>query len=298
MKLAAVSAPTRKPAARDSAPVRTQLRAVPPLSLPDAPRTGALPAPRAQGPSSLVAVRGAQCVAHRGFDWDDNVFFMPTKNWAFDVQTGEGRAFGTAEWPAVRAQLGKPGPYERFAITDHSFDEFKDDPTGRTNPFLDDVERALAAGGTAWQGPSWKAFVASCGTKEGAAATTIITARTHSPEAIHAALVRLVERGLLKHAPPLANVFPVTHPSLAQKVGATPADPSRGKANVIIGLLDELHAQGGRAWSFSDDDANNFERAVEMLRPLVDAGRWPDMKVTIRFSGLHHETLRPHAVVL
>ena len=294
--LAAAAPVQRAPSVRRAAaPARAQ---APSLVQPDAPRVGAAPAPRTHGPSALVALRCAQPVAHRGFDWDDNIFFMPTKNYAVHQDTGEELAFGTAEWPNIRAQLGQPGPYERYAITDQSFREFKDDPTGKTNPFLDDVERALGAGGTAWQGPAWCAFQASCATKEGAAATTIITARTHSPEAIHAGLVRMVERGLIKHAPPVENIFPVTHPSLAARVGATPTDPSGGKANVIIGLLDDLQRKGARAWSFSDDDANNYLKAVAVLQPLVDEGRWPDVKVTIRFTGQHHDTLQPHSLTL
>lgn len=253
------------------------------------------------------------------FDWDDNIFFMPTRIHVFHKETGERADISTADWALVREQVGKEGKYASFALGPSSLADFADDPTGRTNHFLNDVVRAMEASPTAFKGPSWDAFVKACSSESTAAATTIITARLHSPGTIHAGLVELHRRGILKFLPPKENIFPVSNPAVAAELGGgTATNPSAAKAVVMARVLDRIQAHGLHAgarkvlspdgsehrrmhlWGFSDDDYGNYTKAVAALSEEIkkDAGRWRDIKVTVIFTGTNHPAVQPHAVVL
>lgn len=253
------------------------------------------------------------------FDWDDNIFFMPTRIHIFHRETGERADISTADWALIREQVGKEGKYASYTLQPSSLADFADDPTGRANHFLNDVVRAMETSSTAFKGPSWDAFVKACASESTAAATTIITARLHSPGTIHAGLVELHRRGILKFLPPKENIFPVSNPAVAAELGGGSAiNPSAAKAVVMARVLDQIQAHGLHAgarrvlapdgsehrrmhlWGFSDDDYGNYAKAVAALSVEMkkDPGRWKDIKVTVIFTGTNHPTVKPHAVVL
>jgi hypothetical protein len=255
------------------------------------------------------------------FDWDDNVFFMPTKIVLFDKRTGEERPVSTGEFAIIREKVGKEGEWARYELRNDpatgSFRYFRDGPNGE-NYFLEDLKAALAEGvppgGRArFMGPSWDAFVRAMESEAIASWSTIITARGHSAAAMYEGLKLLQKHGYIKHLPRLENLFAVSNP----KYKGTAADPSAIKAEVMKQLLDRVQALGvsddmmevvdpnGRGkrkmhiWGFSDDDFGNFETALKVLGPEVAKGRWPDIKITLIFSGNAANTKqKPRAVVL
>lgn len=248
------------------------------------------------------------------FDWDDNIFFMPTKIHLYDKTTGAVADVSTADFALVREQVGAAGVYKNFELRSTSLADFGDDPSGTKNHFVDDVAKALT--GTGWRGPSWAAFVKACSRESTAAATTIITARLHAPATIYAGLVELQRRGMLKYLPKLEHIFPVSSPALSTRLGGSATTPSAAKAIVMGEVLDGIQARGLKEgayevldpsgvgqrpmhlWGFSDDDYGNFTKAVAALSHEMKKRRWPDVKITVIFTGKNHPTVKPHAIVL
>ncbi len=250
------------------------------------------------------------------FDLDDNIASLDTQIILFDKSTGQERGVSTTEFAEIREHIGRSGAYANFEIRDSdpaqgSFRNFRDnrDPA----VFSRDLDRAMQSGD--WKGPSWSAFEQAMSSPQTAQWSTIITARGHFPNTIHAGLVGLVQRGLLKHAPPRENVFPVGLPGLV--FGGETVAPSEAKVKVMETYLDRLQAapfgpsaqkvigpDGGRGrrfmhlWGFSDDDYGTFKKTVSILGEQVKQGRWPDVKITVFFTGKDHPEAEPHAVVL
>src|SRR5687767_7292172 len=108
------------------------------------------------------------------FDWDDNIFFMPTRIYVFEKGTGKERAVSTTDFAILRENLGN------YEIKDDpetgSFREFRDRP-GR-NLFLEHVKHAVETQDPkVWQGPVFQAFQTALSDPNTAKWTTIITAR-------------------------------------------------------------------------------------------------------------------------
>lgn len=262
------------------------------------------------------------------FDWDDNVFEMPTKILLFDRKTGREDGVTTEDYALIREQVGRAGTkYADHELrTDHKtgslrhFGDLSEDGAAR---FQKDIEEAMR--GPHWQGPVWNDFVAACSRADTARHTSFLTARQHAPETMHAALVSFRKKGLIRHVPPVENLWAVGHPSFPERFrrafgidppGGGTATPSARKAAVMEQALDRIQrtpvprstkpvlAPDGRArgryhlWGFSDDDLGNFKTAVEVLQKGVDASRWPGVKITVFYTGTNTPAVKPHAVVL
>ena len=261
------------------------------------------------------------------FDWDDNIFFMPTKIVVFDRKSGEEKQVSTADFALIREHLGKPGEWENYETRNDdatgSFRNFRDGANG-FNPFLTDLLAALDAPVVPgerpkWQGPSWDAFVIAMDHVETAHWTTIITARGHSGEAMLAGLKILKDRGIIKNTPNVENLFAVSNP----KYKGTAANPGETKAVIMKQLLDRVQALGinekmdlvldttGKKsrrmhlWGFSDDDFGNIETARKVLSAEMKPnkeypnGRWPDIKISLFFTGgKNNPTEKPRVMVL
>jgi len=261
-----------------------------------------------------AALDGPRVITGWNFDWDDNIFFMPTKIMLRNTVTGEEHGVSTRQFALIREKVGHPGAYQEFELADDAFRFFGD--TNGANHFGQDVTAAVKGGGR-WQGPSWKAFVRAMSDEATAARTTIITARMHAPETIHAGLCTLQALGLIDNVPPLENMYPVNYPPLAEALGGSDAaSPSAAKTVVMEQILDELSAtpvaegtpavldaagEGRRPmhlWGFSDDDYGNHSEAVKALSEDVAAGRWPNVKIVVFFTGTNHPNETPRAEVL
>ena len=278
-----------------------------------------------------AAVRPEHVVAFV-FDWDDNVFEMPTRIMLFHKRTGAQRGVSTDAFALMRGDIGRAGtPWADYELrpapptgTDSgSMRFFGDASPGGAHQFAADI--ALAMRTPRWQGPVWNDFVAATRRESTARHTYFITARLHAPATIHAAVDGLRRRGLIRFTPPLDNVWPVAQADFAnrfQRVFGVPppagdtASPSARKAAVMEQILDSVErvplpagaplvsTPDGRGrgayhlWGFSDDDLGNVTKAVEVLQKGVDAGRWPHVKITVFYTGTNRTDVRPHAVTL
>ncbi len=289
-------------------------------------KSGVAPAaairPPDRGPKvPIVAARPAKPHAHMGynFDWDDNIMNMKTTIIAFRKGTDgtkpeDRQEFSTAKWAEVRNLLGQAGEYENWEKREGPKGSYVNffDQRGKNN-FLDQIFEAMKGDPKEWKGPSWDAFVAACKRPETARYVTLITARGHSRQKMHAALKKLHEMGLIDNVPPMTNIYPVGNPSFY----AGSDDTSERKAIYMTQILDrfqKLRVQGdadvtnsdgtGRQrmhlWGFSDDDYGNFTKAKEDFAKAAKAkpGRWSNIKITLFYTGTKKEGVKPHAVVM
>lgn len=268
------------------------------------------------------------------FDADDNLFNLPTEIKLFHVETGEEVGVTTAEFALIRGSVGVAGSeWEKFEIRGDdrktgSFRFFGDEIGDGVNYFLTDLRRAMVETPEEWQAPAFDAFTEAMAVPASVPFTTIITARGHEPETIREALLALVADGLIEDAPASDDIWTVSNPMFGTRFerifgnpapGGDAASPSARKAAVMQEILDDISERpipGGapsvirpdangeddtgdyHLWGFSDDDFGNFEKAVTVIQAGLDEGRWPNIKVTLYFTGLHDPDTSPHAVVL
>jgi hypothetical protein len=258
------------------------------------------------------------------FDWDDNIFNMPTQIMLYDKVNESQVGISTAEYAVERQQIGKSGKYvgykEKAPPETGSLRFFGDFSEDRDARFFKDIEAAMK--GTTWKGPVWNDFIAATSRESTAKHTWLITARLHAAATIHSALGKLKP---VHFPPPLANIWPVSAPefearyeqTFGQKApGGGASNPSARKAAVMEQMLDRIEktplpdsapkvtGPDGRTtgryhlWGFSDDDLGNFQKAVEVMQRGVDAARWPHIKITVFYTGTNRKEVQPHAVTL
>src|SRR5688572_7084977 len=84
----------------------------------EGPNTGSVDqGSRSLAPSSALQLRCDGVTKPRkpaqltgwNFDWDDNIFFMPTKIRLYHKETGEDVGVSTADFALIREEIGKPG---------------------------------------------------------------------------------------------------------------------------------------------------------------------------------------------
>jgi hypothetical protein len=250
------------------------------------------------------------------FDWDDNIFRMPTEIMLVHSETGKEKGVSTDDWALVRSQLGKEGPWEKFVIGDKTMRFFGDESADGRNHFFQDMISAMTRTPRDWKGPVIDDAVEALSHEEVAPYVTVITARGHSGESMHFGLELMQALGFFKHLPPKENLIGVTNPEFQKELGGTVQSPSDAKVIVMKGFLDKIQENGlgtgavpvlsregeGKLplhlWGFSDDDYGNYSKAVEALSEEVKKGRWPDIKITVFFTGTNHPTEKPRAEVL
>ncbi len=279
---------------------------------------------------ALEKISPAEMIVGFSFDWDDNIFEMPTKIMLYDKSSNTEKGVSTEEFALIRSKVGKAGTeWANFEIRpspqNGSLRYFGDYSKEGAKQFSKDIELAMNTKGYHWQGPVWNDFVTAMASNQTSKHTWIITARLHAPKTIHDSLIELQSKGLIKTVLPASNIWAVSHDGFdrdfrqifgraAPEGGAS--DPSARKAAVMENILDQINhtvlpknspmtinsdGVGKRQqhlWGFSDDDFGNFSKARAVLQKGVDAGRWPNVKITLFFTGTNHPSEKPQSIVL
>jgi hypothetical protein len=165
------------------------------------------------------------------FDFDDNIMYLSTPILIRNRQTGRSKKVTTTEFADIRRVLGQTGLWKDFEIFDGTYRHFRDIPAAQIKPsqsqyFLEDIEKAVSAKGTAWQAPSWPLLVYACQHQR---PTVIITSRGHSRETIADGLRWLAKKKLIPKAPNLFAVYPVGNPDVAAELMSGVSDPKELK---------------------------------------------------------------------
>lgn len=213
------------------------------------------------------------------FDWDDNVFKLPTWNAVFVkgevAPLLQRRTFliTSSELALFKREFGQPGtPLERFELIGDDVDPMngsyrfaRPGKDGR-NYVLEDMNRAIAPDGAmldripdARKAPFFELYIAREAKPETRNANRILTARGHTVSEFHGALSRLAE------APDIAAAgYRPTDPERMTLVGG--AGPVHDlKAADLAQRLREAEKNGYRLFVFPDDDPMNIRRAAEAL---------------------------------
>lgn len=234
------------------------------------------------------------------FDFDDNVMRLATPIFVFDRDSGAELALSTAELIAAQPQLGEPGPWERYEIRTGgptgSYRRFRDrEEPDAEQPFVEDLNAALALPPSEWKGPSWELFFHAVHNQRPLA---IITARGHHPTTMARGVGRLRQEGHLTSLPSFLAILPVSHPAVRAQLG----DPDRErsipelKQEAIFHCIEAAMARYGEnpfhRFGMSDDAPDNLELISEAMRRLknryprnaffvIDASRTPVVKTEI-----------------
>jgi predicted enzyme related to lactoylglutathione lyase len=214
------------------------------------------------------------------FDIDDNLLFLPTRIYLWNAETQTEKAVSSGEFAATQNLLGRPGPWQAWAINDGTFRDFRDRPDVpmADQSFIKDLSAALVAE-VVWQGPSWPLLVHAA---EKGRAIAMVTARGHAPATIEAGLALLVERGLLASVPPILGIYTVSNPDVRALVGAddpamtTPSVKKRAIKHAVGIALDRYGAAPPHRFGMSDDDPNNVVLAISAMRDCK--AEYPDKR--------------------
>jgi hypothetical protein len=207
------------------------------------------------------------------FDFDDNVMFLKTKVFVRNAVTRAEVALSTGEFALVYPQLGRPGRWEDFALFDGTYRDFHDRPGdqlpgGAKQPFVRDVEEAVATPGCSWQAPSWKLFVYAC---EHQRPLSIVTARGHAPETLQEGVRALVARGLLPREPNYHTIFPVGNDAVRRQLGDQQLDlttPALKRLAIVRSVELALARYGPEPphhFGMSDDDPQNVSLIIRAM---------------------------------
>jgi hypothetical protein len=275
-------------------------------------------------PSSLqnCTAPGTQVVAWN-FDWDDNIAYTTTKIVLYKNQkkfpsctrapiknpieadlykVGKDcfELVSTEDFTEVRLQVGVDGTdWVDFEVDpDRSFWYFRDqDGVNWFAHHIEEMVRTLPP--KKWKGPSWNAFQQALSDRESTQWTSVITARGHSKGSLYEGLEFLQSKKYVQNIPPIENLHAVSHPDYA----GTAASPSAAKVVVMTNILDCMNQRPFEAkakvivdpdkkknrplhlWGFSDDDWGNYQKAVDILTKDVASGRWPNVKITLFYTG-------------
>ena len=224
--------------------------------------------------SLLGASRDDCSVSFYFFDIDDNLLFLPTRIYITDTETGAEKGLSTGAFADVESLLGKPGPWEAWALGPGAFRDFSDAPG--ESAFVRDIGAAL--GGRSWRGPSWPLYLHACA--EGRP-TAFITARGHAPETIRAGLAALAAAGAAPCLPDVLAIFPVSHPQTRAALGgdAHTTTPVLKRRAILQAVEVGLAAHGAappHRFGMSDDDPRNVSLIVAAMRDAK--ARHPDKR--------------------
>ena len=226
------------------------------------------------------------------FDFDDNIMFLPTPAFLLNEETGEPESFSTGDFAAIRPLLGQTGPWEHYAMFDGSYARFEDIPRDQLAPgqkqhFVRDIERAIDAGDTSWQAPSWPLFVYACTNQR---PVSIITARNHSPETIRAGVRVLVEKGWIPQEPNYLTLFPVGNDRIrGEQLGdrdramSTPQLKHAAIVKSVAIALERYGSEPEHRFGMSDDDPQNIQLIVEAMCECKRA--YPDKRFFVIDTG-------------
>lgn len=279
----------------------------------------------AEGAPPLVAVTGSAYYSKIRdnlkpvvslFDWDDNVFIMPTTIQLYrkpkeSKALPEMRNLSTNEFALLRKTIGISGelkPYEIVVNENrNSFEYFQTPKIGlQRNYPLEEIKQLILDG--KWEeskGPAWASLEYLTKSVESAKNVFIVTARRHDPIDLYETILFLVQEGYLKNSIPLENIH---------CVGAT-EHPAAAKAEVLIKVLQSLRFKKvsdewaetispegngvGRyhIWTFSDDDWENYVTVRDRVSAEIRKGKIQNTKAILFYTGQNHPEHPAEAVV-
>lgn len=85
------------------------------------------------------------------FDVDDNLVFLSTNLYLWNAETQTEQAISSGQFAAIQSELGRPGPWQAWAVRSQTFCDFNDQlgVAADQQTFVHDILTA-AHGNTPW----------------------------------------------------------------------------------------------------------------------------------------------------
>lgn len=222
------------------------------------------------------------------FDIDDNLLFLPTKNYLWNAEAQQEKEINSGELAAYLPHLGRPGPWQAWSVREETYRDSRDTPGAplREQTFIKDLIAAIRSGGQ-WRGPSWRLLEHAAKNKRPIA---VITARGHHSSTIEEGFKVLADRGLIAAVPEILGVYAVNNPEVRNQIGADdPAMtvPSAKKLAIKHAVETALNRYGrnvAHRFGLSDDDPANVVLAISAMRDCKDS--YPDKRFFV--INTHH----------
>jgi len=237
------------------------------------------------------------------YDNDDNVVYLGTQVYLKHKTTGEEKALTTAEFAAVRPEIGKSGPmkeYDYFKAADGgSFRDFLDGKN--PNVFAQDVATALNSPSGTWRAPFYFNFATALADGETAPWVAILTSRGHEPENAVKGYEVMKQRAGLKNTPRAELIWGVDTDKVRPMLPTGLKTPEK-KTAFLISALDLIEsvpmARKGRRHTleYSDDDADMINKVRDLLTAEAAKKRWPHVNIKLYSTGVGREgtfTIKP-----
>lgn len=245
------------------------------------------------------------------FDFDDNIAYLSTPIIIFHKKTGAETALSSGEFAQAHKHIGKSGHYADYFMDFNdakgSFRHFRDKDlcplevkNGKSQGFVEDIQKALQSVDSLWKAPSWNCFFHATYNHR---PLSLITARGHHPETIKNGINLMVKSGYLPHDPNYHSIYPVSHPETRLSLGDHQLikDVAELKREAIRASVKKAIDLYGRSpyhrFGMSDDDHKNVELITEEMRDLKR--EYPEMSFFVietfkdsysKFEILEHET--------
>ena len=255
--------------------------------------------------ADLIDLAGRTQATAFNFDMDHNIVHLPGANYVLNRKTGEVKGFDHGEWAKMRHTVGQPGPLQDYKTlgSDLVFGSYQEADDG-TDPdaYSRAVREALDGDPKDWQAPMWSTFQWALERPETAKNVFITTARGHFPRTIHNGMRDVLQAGgHIKHVPDEDHIFPVTASGIARtddysqekvrfirlSLDAVSAQPL-GPASGLVRTADGRGSAMLHTLEFSDDDLRTARLVRDALHADQQAGRWPNVKVVVRFTATDH----------
>lgn len=203
------------------------------------------------------------------FDVDDNLLILSTKLYLWNAETKSEKAISSAEFADIQSLLGRPGPWQAWAVGPNTFRDFNDQSVAsEQQSFIHDIVTAVE-GVDPWRGPSWPLLVHAAEMQRPIA---VISARGHASKTIEAGFKKLVSLGQLPCVPPFLGIYTVTNQDVRNALGVTDKAmtiPSVKKVAIKMGVEVALARYGvepPHRFGMSDDDPANVVLAISAMR--------------------------------
>jgi len=216
------------------------------------------------------------------FDFDDNVVTLPTLIYLFHKKTGQAFSITSQVFTENQNDIGQRGQFVDYEIkfddATGSFINFRDtDPEdiskepGKTQIFIEDMEKALRQPDYTWKGPSWSCFYHAVFNHRPIA---VITARGHHPETIKEGIRLLVRDKHLPHEPSYLCMYPVNQPEIREQLTTSSKMKSVAELkqsairNSVYKAIEKYGDSPHHRFGMSDDDPKNIELIVQEMSQL------------------------------
>lgn len=224
------------------------------------------------------------------FDFDKNIMRVQVPLVVTNTKDGTRKEMSSSDYYNIKDQLGQDGPWKDWSDSE-LFLNYRDIPgvPAADQSFPKQIRSAIESGPPeTWQGPAWGVFVYACNEQR---LFTLITARGHADDTVHAGFQVLKDAGFIEQTPNYLSLYNVTYPptvaALGDPEGKLEVDELKRRA--ILKTVDTAVERYGREphhFGMSDDTMNNVQSGADAM--VVCKEKYPEMRFFVIATNAQH----------